>query len=330
MKKFFSFVLVCFLLILSLSFGAFADYDGNLINPDLTSWQVLADSSYGVDIMRVAPYGSGTSTFKSQMYSLQVQPSTSLEASGVYIWFGALLDGVKLIPGNSYTFSFYLPNGTDVWQAIGEPEGAYKDQFFENNNSLKHSWANLHASLSVGISYGDSFTIDSGVPLQTELLDISYENIDSYFGKEISASFLCPDYTGNAYLTFIFGGNSKYTNSFLFYFSDVSLIDPNAEDEKGFLAKQFDRLINLILYFDVEGNYTNPFDGSDSPLHYISGYFDKLINYVSESVESITVSIDSASGMIHIFDLLTKRFGWLLGLCVFTLAVLVYCRFIGL
>ena len=86
----------------------------------------------------------------------------------------------------------------------------------------------------------------------------------------------------------------------------------------------------MILYFDPDGNYTNPFGGSDSPLYYISEYFDNLINYIYESVENITNTIDSASGMIHIFDLFTQRFSWLLGICVFTLAVLVYCRFIGL
>ena len=330
MKKFFSLLLVCFLLISSLSFGSFAEYDGNMINPDLTSWQVVADSAHGVDIMAVSPYGSGTSTFESQMYSLSIKPSTALEASGVYIWFGALLDSAKLIPGNSYTVSFYLPEGTDVWKAMGEPEGSYKDQYFDNNTYLKHAWVNLQASLVVGISYGDSFTIDSGVPLQTKLLEISFDDIDTYFGKKISASFVCPDFTGNAYLTFSFGGNSKYALPFTFYFSDVSLIDPNADDEKGFLAKQFERLTNLILYFDPDGNYTNPFGGSDSPLYYISEYFDNLINYISDSVESITNTIDSASGMIHIFDLLTQRFSWLLGICVFTLGVLVYSRFIGL
>ena len=331
MKKFVSFVLVFLLLISSLSVSAFADYDGNMINPDLTAWQVLADSAHGVDIMRVAPYGAGTSTFKGQMYSLVIQPSSALEASGVYIWFGSLLDGAKLIPGNSYTVSFYLPDGTDVWKAIGEPDGAYKDQFFETNAFLKRSWVNLNAGLNVGISYGSNFDIDDGdVEVKTTLFEISYENIDSFFGKQLTASFVCPDYTGNAYLTFTFGGNSKYTLPFAFYFSDVSLIDPNAVDEKGFLAKQFDRLINLILYFDADGNYQNPFVDSDSPLNYISGFFDNLIKYVSDSVENITNTIDSASGMIHIFDLFTKRFSWLLGLCVFTLAVLIFSRFIGL
>ena len=86
----------------------------------------------------------------------------------------------------------------------------------------------------------------------------------------------------------------------------------------------------MILYFDADGNYSDPFSGSDSPLNYISEFFNNLIDYVNNSVESITNTIDSASGMIHIFDLFTQRFSWLLGICVFTLAVLVYCRFIGL
>ena len=199
-----------------------------MINPDLTTWQVVADEAHGVDIMRVTPYGSGTSTFESQMYSLAIKPSTSLEASGVYIWFGSLLDGAKLVPGNSYTVSFYLPSGTDVWKAMGEPEGGYKDQYFENNTFLKRSWVELNASLRVGISYGSNFDIDNGdVELKTTLCEISADNVDSYFGKKFTASFVCPDYTGNAYLTFTFGGNAKNALSFSFYFSDVSLVDPN-------------------------------------------------------------------------------------------------------
>lgn len=199
-----------------------------MINPDLTTWQVVADSAHGVDLMQVKPYGSKTSTFESQMYFVRIQPSTALEASGVYIWFGNLMDGAKLVPGNSYTVSFYLPCGTDVWKAMGEPEGGYKDNFYNNNRYLKTAWTDLNASLNVGISYGSNIDIDNGdVEVKTTLFQLSYENIDDYFGKKLTASFVCPDYTGNAYLTFTFGGNAKTTNPWSFYFSDVSLIDPN-------------------------------------------------------------------------------------------------------
>lgn len=245
--------------------GVSASYDNNMINPDLTTWQVVADAAHGVDIMRVTPYGSGTSTFPSQMYSLMIQPSSSIEASGVYIWFGSLLDGAKLIPGNSYTVSFYLPCGTDIWKAIGEPE-AYKNQYYNNNTTLKASWTNLNASLRVGISYGSNLDIDNGdVELKTTLFEISSDNVDSYFGQKLTASFVCPDYIGNAYLTFTFGGNTKYTLPFSFYFSDVSLIDPNDSSAE---LKGIKGLLHNF-YWDFVGGVCNnedcPHSNEDNP-----------------------------------------------------------------
>lgn len=198
-----------------------------MINPDLTTWTTIGDAAHGLEILQVRPYGSGTSTFEGNMFQVNIKPSSDLEFNGVYVWMAGLADGAKLVPGNSYTVSFYLPCGTDIWKAIGEPEGSYKNQYYNNNTSLKASWTNLNAALRVGISYGSSLNIDDEIDIKTILFEISSENVDSYFGQKLTASFVCPDYTGNAYLTFAFSGNSKYLLSFPFYFSDVSLIDPN-------------------------------------------------------------------------------------------------------
>lgn len=197
-----------------------------MINPDLTTWTTVGDAAHGLEILQVRPYGSGTSTFEGNMFQVTIKPSSELEFNGVYVWMAGLADGAKLVPGNSYTVSFYLPCGTDIWKAIGEPEG-YKSQYYNNNTSLKVSWTNLNAALRVGISYGSSLNIDDGIDIKTILFEISSENVDSYFGQKLTASFVCPDYIGNAYLTFAFTGNSTYLLPFSFYFSDVSLIDPN-------------------------------------------------------------------------------------------------------
>ena len=237
-----------------------------MINPDLTTWQVVADSDHGVDLMQVKPYGAKNSTFESQMYFVRIKPSTALEASGVYIWFGNLMDGAKLVPGNSYTVSFYLPCGTDVWKAMGEPEGGYKDNFYNNNRYLKTAWTDLNASLLVGISYGSNLDIDDGdVEVKTQLFEITYENVDDFFGKKLTASFVCPDYTGNAYLTFTFGGNAKTTNPWSFYFSDVSLIDPNDSSAE---LKGIKGLLHNF-YWDLVGgqcdNEDCPHSNEDNP-----------------------------------------------------------------
>lgn len=206
--------------------GVEGAYDNNMINPDLTTWTTVGDAAHGLEILQVRPYGSGTSTFEGNMFQVSIKPSSELEFNGVYVWMAGLADGAKLVPGNSYTVSFYLPCGTDIWKAIGEPEG-YKNQYYNNNTALKASWTNLNAALRVGISYGSSPNIDDGIDIKTILFEISSENVDSYFGQKLTASFVCPDFTGNAYLTFAFTGNSTNLLPFSFYFSDVSLIDPN-------------------------------------------------------------------------------------------------------
>lgn len=236
-----------------------------MINPDLTTWSTIGDAAHGLEILQVMPYGSGTSTFEGNMFQVNIKPSSELEFNGVYVWMAGLADGAKLVPGNSYTVSFYLPCGTDIWKAIGEPEGSYKNQFYNNNTALKASWTYLNAALRVGIAYASSLDIDSGIEINTQLFEISVDNIDSYFGKKLTASFVCPDYTGNAYLTFSFAGNSSKLLPFSFYFSDISLIDPN--DNSGELKGIKGTLHNLYwgLFGGACGDEDCPHSSEDDP-----------------------------------------------------------------
>lgn len=308
MKKFVSFVLVCLLLISSFSFGAFGS--SSLVSSDLSKWNQVTEvgGTY---------WGFGQTKYNPDMYQCVITSTTSGLLSYSY-W----TDVSNLSTGSDYTLSFRLPSGSEYYEAT-------LDSAFKNENWYDSWVKSTGATLIIGFSH--YFDNDVG----TYVIDydnfpsftVTVDDIASQVGKNQRFSFTCPEYTGELFMviSFMFTDVSNAGNPVI-VISDFSLVD----NEKSFFAEQFDRLTNLILYFDADGNYTNPFDGSDSPLYYISEYFDNLINYVSESVESITTTIDSASGMIHIFDLFTKRFGWLLGLCVFTLAVLVYCRFIGL
>lgn len=105
----------------------------------------------------------------------------------------------------------------------------------------------------------------------------------------------------------------------------------------GFFDDLFDKIAdffggfgNLILYFNWEGDYTNPFEREDSPIDKVSAFFDKLIEYVDSIGTSIENVLDSITGGLHIFDEFTSRFPWLKGLAVFCLALIVITRFIGL
>lgn len=304
MKKFFSLLLVCFLLISSLSFGAFASSNESFVSTDLSTWNKIDEhgASY---------WGFSRTKNNPDMYHCNITSASSVPVSFCY-WS----DCSNLEAGSKYSLNFLLPTADDYYKATS-------NSYFKDN-----AWFSLwkeenYASLTIGFgSYVDGdIQLNSSFPSFT----VDYSNINSFIGKNQHVSFTCPDYSGELYCVIFFSFSPKGPNPVI-ALSNFSLVD----NEKSFFAEQFERLTNLILYFDPEGNYTNPFGGSDSPLYYISEYFDNLIDYIYESVESITNTIDSASGMIHIFDLFTQRFSWLLGICVFTLAVLVYCRFIGL
>ena len=305
MKKFVSFVLVFLLLISSFSFGAFAASSESFVSTDLSSWNNL--EQYGASY-----WGFSRTKNNPDMYDCFITSTLDVPVSFSY-WS----DCSSLEAGGKYSLSFRLPSASEYYEA--SLNSYYKD------NAWYDSWVESnYASLTIGFgSYVDGeLQLNKDFPSFTA----NYSNIGSLVGKNQQFSFTCPNYSGELYCIIFFSFSPQGGSSPRIVLSGFSLVD----NEKSFLSKQFDRLINLILYFDADGNYSNPFGGTDSPLNYISDYFDNLIDYVSESVESITTTIDSASGMIHVFDLFTKRFGWLLGLCIFTLAVLVYSRFIGL
>ena len=88
--------------------------------------------------------------------------------------------------------------------------------------------------------------------------------------------------------------------------------------------------INLLLYFDWYGDYENPFLNEDSPISLISDSLNNITTYVSDSGNSFESVIDSITGSLELFSMFTERFDWLLGLCIFTLAIIVITRFIGL
>ncbi len=96
------------------------------------------------------------------------------------------------------------------------------------------------------------------------------------------------------------------------------------------IADFFGGFGNLILYFNWEGDYTNPFEREDSPIDKVSAFFDNLIEYVDSIGTSIENILDSITGGLHIFDEFTSRFPWLKGIAVFCLALIVITRFIGL
>lgn len=89
------------------------------------------------------------------------------------------------------------------------------------------------------------------------------------------------------------------------------------------------RLINYLLYFQATVP-ENPFTGVDSPLSHVEGFFNELIEYLSNIKDDIETVIDSVTGPVVLLDEFTKRFEWLFGIITFTLMMIVVSRFIGL
>lgn len=88
--------------------------------------------------------------------------------------------------------------------------------------------------------------------------------------------------------------------------------------------------VNLVLYLDWDGLYENPFSNGDQPISLISDVLNDISDFVADAGESIEDILDSLTGALELFSRFTERFEWLVGLCVFTLAVIVITRFIGL
>lgn len=123
--------------------------------------------------------------------------------------------------------------------------------------------------------------------------------------------------------------NDRCNDSVLVY-ADEGWLNAVLFNIRSFFSGIFKGFGNLLLYFNWEGEYTNPFEREDSPIDKVSEFFDDLIEYVDSIGTSIENILDSITGGLHIFDEFTSRFPWLKGISMFCLAIIVLSRFIGL
>lgn len=93
----------------------------------------------------------------------------------------------------------------------------------------------------------------------------------------------------------------------------------------------FTKLGNLILYASwSEEPPENPFLLKESPMSSLAERLDNISSAFDSAGESFENVIDSITGPVYLLDEFTKEFGWILGILVFTLLVIVISRFIGL
>ncbi len=93
----------------------------------------------------------------------------------------------------------------------------------------------------------------------------------------------------------------------------------------------FTKLGNLILYASwTDVPPENPFLLKESPMSSLTEKLDNISSAFDSAGESFENVIDSITGPVYLLDEFTKEFGWVLGILVFTLLVIVISRFIGL
>lgn len=335
-----------------------AESSENLIDSDLRTWQNYSSLNNNYDTLSVSYYES------LDMYRL----SSSGTESGIFS--GVLLDDTRLISGNSYTLSFLVPspefmsdNGysttldsilwhySDTVIVVGLGFLQANGEFYYHDTAfIGFNEENIESYLGKTCSL--TFTAESytGTPVVAiwiynmenqgygryyyfkdfTLIDNSQEEEDGFFARLFEWFQEKFDAIGENFSNL---GNklTELKNSFLDSLSNLgdtigSFFDEQLEGVIDFLRG----FGNLILYFNWEGEYTNPFEREDSPIDKVSEFFDNLIEYVDSIGTSIENILDSITGGLDLFDRFTSRFPWLKGIAVFCLALIVISRFIGL
>lgn len=323
----------------------------NLIDSDLNNWQ-NTDGSDTVsvyskaDIYRVS--GSGSST------------------SGYMI--GILYDLPSFIAGHSYTLSFKLPSGTDISNSWGLSWTDEQTISYYNNASVFVGYGFLSAdgttvdtqkvlyefnsgniSRFLGQTCRTTFVAESssgrpvvyiGLTAQDTKIHhfyfsdfLLFDNDDT--SKELSGikGFLHSirwDLTGGVC------DDEECPHSFpddphISLFSELSnSIESHLQGLIDSVESFFTGLGNLLLYFNWDGEYENPFENENDTVENLSIELKKVSDYVAGVGDSIENIIDSLSGSLELLSMFVERFDWLISICVFTLSIIVISRFIGL
>lgn len=326
----------------------------NLINPNLKEWVSPNPDA----VMSVSVIGDGS------LYRLSPAYQGTIESTNASVYLGYMLDRADLKSGNSYTFSFHLPSpdeiracgysNTDSWFASQFSEGGFLIAFGTlNPNGEVEAIVELVTIDSsnfltlAGKDYVHSFTCPdySGgdpciVMYSSRVYATSYIFLDGSL-KLVNNS----EEDKEGFLSSIFEWFEKKFQDLRNWFTGLSDSFDNAIN--GLLESiggEFQKFGNLFLYLEyTDTPPDNPFDEIKTPLDDLEAAFDddtpisdddsilvKGIKYIRSIPQSLITILDSITSGIHIFDLFTERFVWLKALCIFTLALIVLSRFVGL
>ncbi len=348
---------LCFLVLLSSIFvvpvGAASDSEVNLLNPDLSEWYSSSNTvvnSYNNGIYRV--YWSG--------YDFAEVGNDELVVHGVKL-------SSALVPGHSYTTKLRFPGVSEINSALGTSfthsqiiSSLNRDDIqvvfgvgFDRGSSIYYK-TNMMFTCT-----GTEFVSDyfgSNVAF-----DFTYESVitgEPYFFIGFVTDFEFTDYAlvyvsepslvdnttaeSDSFLSRLINFLKDKFDSISSSFSSLgSAITSKLEIVKNAfnsaisslgdsLSNALTGLGNLLLYFDWEGEYKNPFEDDNSPISLIYEHLLKLDTFIKDSANSINSAVDSITGVVTLFDDFVSEFDWLFMLVNLSLVLIVFTRFIGL
>ena len=186
----------------------------NLINPNLTTW----DNLYP-DTTIVSKFSSNP-----DIYRVLFKPELS-ESTQLNIRFGSIYSLEGLTTGNTYSFNFKIEDYNTINSIISHSESYF------------YGFQRYDGGLVVGLaSY--NYDLDIIEPVTDCYVQITKDNYKSFFGKDTTINFELGNVTNPCLFIYYVDANVG-GNPVPFYFSNVSLIDNDAEKEDGFLSKLF-------------------------------------------------------------------------------------------
>lgn len=209
-------ILLCFFIFIfsfSLSVSAASD-DGNLINPDLTQWDVIDVSSSSSDVLT---WNNG------ELYRFYAKGGSI--SSDVPLLWQFYYDMGDIIAGHSYTFSFHLPDLADI-------------QDVYNTTMTDEVFKGYYKNATLCIGYGFLSADGSAIQDTYELFEFNSDNINAFVGKDLKTSFVAPSSSGRPCMFILLHADD--INSHYFFLQDFRLVDNDDNSKeltgiKGFL-----------------------------------------------------------------------------------------------
>ncbi len=299
------------------------------IKPQTDSDGINTKVSYFYELPKLV---SGNSyTFNFNLLDLAQCQELGLAWTSTHLYYGFLNNNAFLLVGlASYVQGenrFELVEGSSI---VIDKTNYLK--YYGGSNSISFELPNI-VNPCIVISYTEinSSPYNTYIVMKDiSLVDNSQAEQDSFFAKLFDWFQEKFDSIGDSFTNLV-NKLTELKNSFLDSLSNLGdTIGSFFDEQLEGIIDFFRGFGNLILYFNWEGEYTNPFEREDSPIDKVSEFFDNLIEYVDSIGTSIENVLDSITGGLHIFDEFTSRFPWLKGIAVFCLALIVITRFIGL